>query len=441
MRKVALLCFLVVVFINSKLYAEVVLDLNTTILKALRENHYVKSKRYELMSKEKEFNLSKDAFFPKLYLEERFTTGNYNSYGVFTRLNQETLNMGNFLSPGTVSNFQTSLNLEMPVYVKELFINKDIKRSFFLSSKNHFDSFKEQIAFEVFKAYLGVLRAKSLKNLAEKALEESKEIHRVAILRYENGLGVKADELRAYVLKKDREVKLLKAENDLLVAKKALSLVLADENIYDVEEISFNEEIVPPLEEGVRQALIFRKELISDKLSLEGVTALIDIEKAKYYPKIFFSASYYNDSRNYPIGGDGSGYVAGVYLKWDIFDKTRSESREKAALESMRLSEVIRQKEKEIEFNVRESYVRLNEAKKRLELAKETITSAEETFRLIKVRYNNSLATMVELLDAELAVTMARNNFVMAQKDYYEALGKTLFEIGILTDRILKAGR
>lgn len=430
--------FILSILSASTLKAEESLRLREVLKKALAENHYIKSKGYDVISKEKDLNLSKYALYPKFYLEEKLTTGNYNSYAVFTRLNQETLTMGNFFNGGTVTNFQTSLNLEMPLYVKEVFLNRDVKKSFFLSSKNEFDSFKEEIAFETFKVYLRVVKAKALKNMAEKSLEEAKEVYRVSEVRVNKGMGVKSDELRAYVFLKERESQLIKAENDVEVAKRMLALMFSEDSLYDVYDENIEELLLPPLEEAIKQALVYRKDLISSRYNLEGLNSVLEIEKGRYYPKVFLSANYYNDGKNYPLGSDGSGYVAGIYLRWDIFDKTRGEGKEKALAETLKLKEFIKQKEKEVVFRVKESYLRVEEMKKRFEVAKEAIKEAEETFRLIKLRYENDLATIVELLDAENSLIVARNNFTIAKDDYYEAIGKSLFEAGLFIDNFVK---
>lgn len=439
--KIKNIVLLIVIFFQlnlGSLFAEQVLTLKSALKKSLQDNHYLKSKKYELVSKEKEMLISKDALYPKIFLEEKVTNGNYNSYAVFTRLNQETLTMTNFFNPGTVTNFQTSINLEMPIYVRELLVNKDIKKSFFLSSKSEFENFKEEIAFQTFKVYLSVLKAKANLDMVKKSLEEAKEVYRTAKLRVENGLSVTSDELRAYVHLKERESALIKAENDLKIAKEMLALIISEDKEFDVEEESIKDDILPELNISIKEALKDRKDLLSGKYSLEGLKNVVEIEKSKYYPKVFLGLSYFNDGRNFPMAGDGSGYTAGINLRWDIFDKTRTETKEKALADMYKLKEIVNQMEKEIVFKVKESYFRVEEARKRTEVSQEAVKEAEETFRLIRLRYDNNLATIVELIDAENSLNIARNSLIISKNDYYEAIGKSLFEAGLFTKSFIK---
>ncbi len=435
--KIFFLALLMFLF-NYKLLSAETLTLSETLKKALKENHYIKAKNYEFLSKEKDLYISKYSLYPKIYLEEKFTTGNYNSYGVFTKLNQETLTMTNFFNPGTVSNFHTSINLEMPLYVRELFVNREMKKSFFLSSKNDLGNFREEIAFQAFKAYLGLLKAKAYLDMVKKSLEEAEEVYRVAKVRVKNGLAVSSDELRAFVYLKERQSALIKAENDLKIAKKALGVILSEEKDYDVLEETLKEDNLPILDDLIKEAMKNRKDLMSNKYNIEALKHLVEIEKSKYYPKVYLALSYLNDGRSFPMQGDGSGYVAGINLRWDIFDKTRNDGKDKALSEAHRLKEIVNQMEKEIIFRVKESYYRVEETKKRFELAQEALKEAEETYRLIKLRYQNDLAKILELIDAETALNIARNSIIISQYDYFEAIGKCLYEAGIFTKNIIK---
>lgn len=428
MITVILICFL----IPYSGHAEEVYSLKEVIDLALKNNHYIKSKNYSVYAADKDLSSAESNFYPKLLLEEKFTTGDYTSYSVFTKLNQETLSAASFLKPGTATNFQTSITLEMPVYVKELFLLKDMKKLSLFSTTKEFERFKEEIAFKVFKAYLGVIKSKAYKAVTEKALEESKEVFRVTKVRAETGTGLKSDELRAFVFQKEREATLIKAENDVKVAKRMLGLLLADENPVDViDDVTKLHIELPDIKDVLELAYENRKDLIAQTFNVENAQKFYEMQKSRFYPKVFFSGSYYNDGKSVPLGSDGNGYVIGVALKWELFDKTRNDDASRTRFEALKSKEFLAQLKKEIKFNVEVSYLKVEEAKKRLEVAKETVNEAEETFRLIKLRYDNNLSTIVELLDAEFSLISARTNLIISENEYFESLGNALFEAGV----------
>ncbi|MCX7771118.1 MAG: TolC family protein [Proteobacteria bacterium] len=439
MRRILLLCFILILFLfNKTTYGEQVLTLKDAITLSIKTNHYIKAKEFSLFAVKEEQEVAKSQFFPKLFLEEKFTKGNYNSYGVFTKLNQERLTMDKFFNPGEVNNFQTTIGLEMPIYVRELFINKSIKNKLYLIEENQFKRFQEDIAFEVFKSYLNVIKAKSMLQASEKALEDAKEIYRIAQVRVKNGIGIKSDELRAYVFMKERESDLIKTKNDILVSKRALGLILSLEEPIDAGDLNIDSlSVLPPLDDITKDVVNNRKDLIADMKNVETAKEGIETYKSKFYPKLYFSANYYNDDKSAPFGRDGSGYIAGVYLRWDIFDKARYDEIRKSRMEYERAKEYLNQREKEVRFRVYESYLRVQESKEKLEVAKETLKEAEETFRLIKLRYDNNLTTMVEVLDTEVALISARVNLVNSEMNYLESIGKALHEAGIFLKTVL----
>ncbi len=428
---------MILLLLSSWASGEQVLTLKDAISIAIKSNHYVKAKEFSLFSVKKDNEMAMDQFYPKLYLEEKFTKGNYNSYSVFTKLNQERLTMDKFFNPREVNNFQTTIGIEMPVYIRELFINKKIKNRLYLASENDFKRFQEDIAFQVFSSYINVIKAKAMLYVSEKALEDAKEVYAISQKRVKNGVGIKADELRAYVFMKEKEAETIKAKNDLLLSKRALGLTLSVEEAFDVVDLSEKIFLLPPMEETLKSVQLNRKDLIAEIQYLDTARDNIEINRSKFYPKIFLSANYFNDDKSAPFGRDGSGYIAGLYLRWDIFDKTRYDEVKKSEYEYGKAKEYINQREKEIRFRVYESYLRVQEAKEKLEVAKNAVKEAEETFRLIRIRYDNNLATMVEILDAEVALFSAKANIVNAETEYIKALGKALHESGIFLKTVL----
>lgn len=434
-KPVILLIILVLIvfdFKNTK--AQEVYDLKEMIQIALKNNHYIKSKQYGVLSAEKDLSSAIGNFYPKLILEEKFTTGDQTSYSVFTKLNQETLSPASFLHPGSATNFQTVLSLEVPIYVRELHIMKESKKLSLYATSKEFERFQEEIAFNVFQTYLNVIKSKAFVNTAENSLKEAMEVYRVAKVRSESGVGLKSDELRAMVFLKDRETMLIKAKNDLEISKKTLGLILAENKSFDVKDEVFSLEMsLPSIEDAIRTAIDSRKDLIAQNYNVENAQKYYELQKSRFYPKVFLSGSYYNDGRNLPLGSDGSGYVVGVAMRWEFFDKSRYDDEAKTRYQALSAKEMLKQFEKQIKYNVEVAYLNVIDAKKRLEVAKEAVKEGEETFRLIKLRYDNNLSTMVEILDAELSLVMARNNLIKAQSEYYEALGKALFEAGLFS--------
>jgi outer membrane protein TolC len=92
----------------------------------------------------------------------------------------------------------------------------------------------------------------------------------------------------------------------------------------------------------------------------------------------------------------------------------------------------------EIALQVKESALRREEAAKRREVARHAISDAEEGVRLIGRRFENSLGTMVELLDAQTALNRARAQLVENESNYALATARLFHVAGIFLKEVVK---
>jgi outer membrane protein TolC len=81
---------------------------------------------------------------------------------------------------------------------------------------------------------------------------------------------------------------------------------------------------------------------------------------------------------------------------------------------------------------VTRAYLGVKEAGRRVEIARSAAVAAEEGTRLIQARYENQLARMVDLLDAQSALDAARADLVKAENDLRQSRADLLFSSGEL---------
>jgi outer membrane protein TolC len=93
---------------------------------------------------------------------------------------------------------------------------------------------------------------------------------------------------------------------------------------------------------------------------------------------------------------------------------------------------------KETTYQVQESLLRREEMEKRREVARHSLLDAEETVRLISKRFENSLATMAELLDAQNALNQARASLVESETNHALAGGQVYYTTGIFLKEMNK---
>ena len=60
----------------------------------------------------------------------------------------------------------------------------------------------------------------------------------------------------------------------------------------------------------------------------------------------------------------------------------------------------------------------MNEADKRIETTQVAVEKAEEDYKIAGVRYSAGVGTNLDVIDAQVALTDAKNNYIQAMYDY-----------------------
>ncbi len=403
----------------------------------LSNNLELKALRHELKALEREESSAKGMLFPTLKLEETFTRTDIPAYVLFTKLNQERITPNDFTpsnlnDPDAVSNFETKLSLEVPIWMGgKLRAFKNMARIKREAQRKELDRKEETIIFDAYKAYLGASLSRSAVEVAKKNVEDAREHLRIAERLYEIGMALLSDVLRARVFLKKAQEKLFEAESNYRIAKKSLSLIAnTDYTSYDIPELKVCGEL--NREELFSKALDNREDLkaIADfiELTKEGYRASV----GDNLPHLVAFASYSLFDRNTPFGSDGSGYMFGLSFSISFntglysIKKAQSFKEKERALQTRR-----RFMEKAILLSLEKVFSDYEVSLKKLNSAQARLKEAEEMVRIIRTRYKNGLARMVDLLDAQTQLENARFDYIKALYECNLNYGKALLEAGL----------
>ena len=143
-------------------------------------------------------------------------------------------------------------------------------------------------------------------------------------------------------------------------------------------------------------------------------------------------ANYEINNHRFSSEGQDS-WSVGVLLNWNLFsgglDRARiAEARanqQRAAAERERLGNAIA-------LEVRDAFLALQTARERVAVARQAVTSAEESLRIVRDRYESGLTTIVELLDSEMALTAARTSLIRTLYDATVGQARLDLSLGLL---------
>ena len=421
------------------------LTLKEAINMALENNHRIKSAALNAQSSQYSANIAASGYYPNLYFEEAVNASNSPTQTFMMKLDQGRFSQNDFIvnnlnNPSNWYNFKTALTFRQPLYDPSLLPARDLAARDADKARQGHEATQQDTAFQVFVHYLENLRAVAQLRVVEQAMQDASESLRLARVRKTEGLGLLSDELRARTYLSSIEQQLITARNNITIARMRMAMVVAAKEDVLIEvgaqikpvEVTCSEELT-------KTALLERRDLQQHRTEIEKGDAMTRQARNAYLPSLDMVASYQMNSKQTPFGSDNDAWLAGLSLKWQLFDGFRRGNQSNRAIASRSAAaEELSGKISEVRFQVRESCLRREEALKHLEVANSSLQGAKESARLISRRFENSLATMAELLDAQTALNQARSALVDAEANLNLSGGRIYYTSGVFLKEIMK---
>jgi outer membrane protein TolC len=163
-----------------------------------------------------------------------------------------------------------------------------------------------------------------------------------------------------------------------------------------------------------------RPELEQAKQSVEAAKGALRVAISGHMPQVSADASQsWGSSHNNWPGDDKSRWGVGLNVSLNIFDSGVTTSKiHGAEADLAKAHENYRDTVDAVNLDVRTNYLNLREAEKRIDTTKLAVSQAEEDYRIAQLRYMNGVGTNTDVLDAQVALTDAKTNYLQALYDY-----------------------
>lgn len=422
------------------------LSVTDVISSAVKDNSLVKAAGYRAIAARHGVGAAASKYYPGIFFEETFVASNAPTQTFMMKLDEGRFTQNDFLinnlnNPGTYHDFKTALTLYQPLFDPSISPIKEMAAKDAEKQEHGFDATKQDTAFNAFRIYLELQKAKAEMIAAEQTLKEARESLRLAVVRGEAGIGLKSDELRGRTNLALAEQNLLSERNRVEMAGLQLAsfLGMKDGDVVEVDPVITPVPVSRTQDELVSLALENRSELKQSRSELERSEAELDLARRAYLPSAGAFASYQLNAKDAPFGSDNDSWRAGVTLTWQLFDGfKRGSDRERSVANRAAAGELLDNGIRSVRLGIRESFMRREVTGKRLEVARLAVADAEETVRLLSRRFENSLATMLELLDAQTVLNQSRSNLIETEANYAFAGGQILHTAGIFLKEMVK---
>jgi outer membrane protein TolC len=439
-----LLCFFLVTCIFALGPGEAAADekmtLRTAVARALTGNHEMIALKNSLAAQKEEIGIARSSLRPKVTLEERFLRTDNPTYVFMSKLNQERFSMQDFdinalNDPAPENDFQTSLAVFQPLLAMQASIGIDMSETAYAAKKEEHFRKQETLALQVAQAYLMTQMAEEYIHLAQKGLEDASEHLRIAEISFDNGLGLYADTLRAATAVSETEQRLVSAEKNFKVSQRSLALLLGLEQ--SIRTTDDDLDLTLDDLEFYTGHLDSRRDIQAMQLHFENARNSVRLNEALYFPTLGVGSSLQINDEKVPFGSDGQSWQVFALFKWELFDGSkRQHEKQKALYQVAETRESLAQLMDAAAFQVYESFLAVEEARKNYSLAQSSLATAREGQRLVRLRYENSLSPLVDLLDAQVSLDRARTNLLVRKKEQQLATLKLYFESGIILQEL-----
>ena len=298
---------------------------------------------------------------------------------------------------------------------------------------------KADAALAVIEAFYGLLLARESVKVTERSIETAEEFLRVVRARYESGEASSFEVMRAEVEVSNLKPALIGARNGValseLVLKNVMGLGAGDE-VEFVGELSEQAFEVDPAD-AVRTAIEHRPEVGIMRTQRLIAEDSIRLAKAGRYPTLSLSANYDVTADKLTLDSDklDKSYAGYLVLSFPLFDGLRTRSRISQSRSQLRQSDIAMDGlEDGIELEVRSAALEIDAARETLKSQEKNVEMAQEGLAIANERYLQGYATNLEVMDAQLALTRARNNRIQALHDLNLAAARAKKAMGILLE-------
>ena len=415
------------------------LSLEEALQRVRTESFSVRTAEAEQRAARARKQQSMAVFLPRVTAAEEAatTTDPLNAFGF--KLRQEAVTQADF-APGTLNdpertdNFTTRIQVEQPLLNLDGFFERRAASRAVRAARERTERTREVMAFQVKKAYFGLILAGEQLDVIDAALAAARKNARQAENLFQEGLITRADVLAARVRVLDLESRRTEAASRRSTAADQLRFLLGIDIPVPIHATDALTQEAPPQDTLTAAAANRRR---SDMQALrhraDAARQQVRARWTSFVPRLTARGTYaWNDDTAF--GTDAAGYTVGASLTWSLFDGFRQIGRAQEAEANLHRAEIALERQAlKNEVEITEAQRDLAATRQRIRQTEAAVEQAEESLRIRSDRYAEGLERTSDLLQAE--ATLAERRLARLQALYRHNI--TLYRLELLTEQSL----
>ncbi|HUM98865.1 MAG: hypothetical protein B7X12_01855 [Halothiobacillus sp. 20-53-49] len=370
---------------------------------------------------------------------------NFNDFGVQQFFTQAGPTFGNLAGasavppdalnhPGWDHNFQTSLKLSIPIYnggkIRGL---RDQAQALLQAAQSGDVAAKQQLMQQVISAYAAIDAAQAFVGVTRQAVDAANSYLNLSDKLYKQGVVSKSDSLKSEVNAGDIELRHQEAINQLSNAKDGLRILIGmpSNQSFKINELINLSKPKGTLEEARSFAMQNNPQIVALTQQIDAARSGVSSARSVYKPQFNLMAQQDWNSRTLGLKNDS--YTVGGVFSWKILDfGARSGQVERAVADLSGAQSRQLMAINTLLAQVGASWRAAELADYRLRVKKLAITQSEEAARLEKLRYEQGLSTLTNLLQTQAELDKSRAELVQAQYELIVQRTNLLLALGQL---------
>jgi outer membrane protein TolC len=286
------------------------------------------------------------------------------------------------------------------------------------------DTTRETVIFNTKQAYYSVVASQRLLQVADETVRQNHKHLEEAQARFQVGLAPRFDVTQAQVQLSNAQLNQVTARNNVALARETLRTAMGINGpfLFTLVDTLNREAIAFRDEDLVTQAYANRPELRSIQAQQRAAASQVSELRKQYLPSVTGNTQYNWTGRQYPLQ---QGWLWGVTLTFPLFDDILTSGQVGEAQANLRglqaQEENLRQ---QVVLEVRQSLLNVRQAEESIRVSEQTVGQAQENLALAEGRYSAGVGNIIELTDAQVALTSAKANNIQALATYKTAVAQ-----------------
>ena len=341
----------------------------------------------------------------------------------------EVPDMSKGIEVGRDNNWSLGFNASMPLVNASLWKSLSISALDVELSVEQARSSKISMVNQVKKSFYGVLLANDSYRVFKDSYDNAMENYLDIKKKYEQGTVAEYDLIRADVTVKNSEPNMLQALNSLTLAKWQLKALLGMdlETEIDCEGtlVDYETELFADFL-STDTTLSENTDLKQIDLQAEQLKKTLMMQKFDYLPTLSLTGLYQWTSMNNDFKFKNYQWnpysMIGVTLTVPIFSGGSKYHKIKQTQVSMQQMDLQREDTKRnLQLSIKQYMDNMNTCIKKFDAAQKGVEQANRGYLIAQKRYDTGAGTLLEMNDAELALTQSKLNFNQSIYDYMVA--------------------